>query len=913
MTEPAAERAWHSLDGAQALAALDATPAGLTGMEAARRLALHGPNAIPEGKRASLLAVFGRQFASPLIYLLVVAAFIAFAIGERGDAIVIGTILLANAIIGTFQEGRAEQSMLALRKLTALRTRALRDGEERDLAACDLVPGDVIVLAAGDAVPADARILEGSRLEAVEAVLTGESQPAPKRVEPAPAESILGDRWSMLHAGTHLSSGRARALAVATGLGTELGRIAALTRATEPPPTPLERRVASLGRVLVLIALAIFALVFAVGLLRGIPIAEIFMVAVSQLVSVVPEGLPVAMTVGLAAGMQRMARRRAIVRRLSAVESLGSTTVICSDKTGTLTRGENTAVALRLGERDLTVEGVGYDPAGRILDDGRPTTAAEDPSLAALLEAAILCNDAALVPPGDDDPRWRALGDPTEAALLTLARKGGLDPDALRALHPRTGELPFDAGARLMATAHAGPEGGRTVAKGAPEAVLPRCGAVRVGGERRALDDGARRALLAASDRMAAGGLRVLAIAEAGTLALDGAGFELLDGELTLLGLVGQADPPRPEAREAVARCRSAGIRAVMITGDHRATGLAVARSLGMVEGDGKALDGAELERLRDAELDRAVAVTSVFARVAPTQKLRIVEALQRNRQVVAMTGDGVNDAPALVRADVGVAMGRTGTEVAKEAAAIVVTDDNFATIVEAVAEGRVVYRNVRKALLLLLSTGLAEVLVLLSALLLGYPLPFPAVQILWNNVVTEGTITVNLGMEPAEGDEMQQPPIRPSVQLLGDGLLPRMAFMSATITLATFGYFAIGLWMGLPFDRVRTGTFTLLAVCEWFNLLNCRSERRSALRNPLHRNPWLLGGLLISIALQLAVVYWEPLGRAFRTVPLPPLDLAIVVAVGSLVLWTEELRKRISAVRLHRASPVHGTSTPAR
>ncbi|MGB8929839.1 MAG: HAD-IC family P-type ATPase, partial [Anaeromyxobacteraceae bacterium] len=389
--------------------------------------------------------------------------------------------------------------------------------------------------------------------------------------------------------------------------------------------------------------------------------------------------------------------------------------------------------------------------------------------------------------------------------------------------------------------------------------------------------------------------------------------FELLDGELTLLGLVGQADPPRPEAREAVARCRSAGIRAVMITGDHRATGLAVARSLGMVEGDGKALDGAELERLRDAELDRAVAVTSVFARVAPTQKLRIVEALQRNRQVVAMTGDGVNDAPALVRADVGVAMGRTGTEVAKEAAAIVVTDDNFATIVEAVAEGRVVYRNVRKALLLLLSTGLAEVLVLLSALLLGYPLPFPAVQILWNNVVTEGTITVNLGMEPAEGDEMQQPPIRPSVQLLGDGLLPRMAFMSATITLATFGYFAIGLWMGLPFDRVRTGTFTLLAVCEWFNLLNCRSERRSALRNPLHRNPWLLGGLLISIALQLAVVYWEPLGRAFRTVPLPPLDLAIVVAVGSLVLWTEELRKRISAVRLHRASPVHGTSTPAR
>jgi magnesium-transporting ATPase (P-type) len=911
MTEPTAETAWHALDAAQALAALDATPGGLTGAEAGRRLARHGPNSLPEGKRSSLLAVFARQFASPLIYLLVVAAVIAVSVGERGDAVVIGTILLANAVIGTFQEGRAERSMRALRKLTALRTRALRDGEERDLAASEVVPGDVLVLAAGDAVPADARILDGSRVEAVEAVLTGESQPAQKRAEPAPAASVLGDRWSMLHAGTHLSAGRARAVAVATGSGTELGRIAALTRATETPPTPLERRVARLGRVLVVLALVIFALVLAVGLLRGVPLAEIFMVAVSQLVSVVPEGLPVAMTVGLAAGMQRMAARRAIVRRLSAVESLGSTTVICSDKTGTLTRGENTAVAVRLDGRELTVEGVGYEPVGRLLDGDRPVAAAPDPSLRALLEAAALCNDAALVPPSADDARWRALGDPTEAALLSLARKGGIDPEELRRLHPRTGELPFDAGARLMATVHAGPGGGRTVVKGAPEALLPLCSSARAGHATRALDEGGRRALLAASDRMAAGALRVLAFAEGAPLAPDDLGLEALDGRLTLLGLVGQVDPPRPEAREAVARCRSAGIRPIMITGDHRATGLAVARALGMAGEEGRALDGAELEAMGAAELDRAVAGTSVFARVAPSQKLRIVEALQRRRQVVAMTGDGVNDAPALVRADVGVAMGRTGTEVAKEAAAIVVTDDNFATIVDAVAEGRVVYRNVRKALLLLLSTGLAEVLVLLSALLLGYPLPFPAVQILWNNVVTEGTITVNLGMEPAEGDEMQQPPIRPSVQLLGDGLLPRMALMSATITLVTFGYFAIGLAMGLPFERVRTGTFTLLAVCEWFNLLNCRSERRTALRNPLHRNPWLMAGLGLSVALQLAVIYWQPLGRAFRTVPLPPRDLAIVVAVGSLVLWAEELRKLVAG-RLHRTSPVQGTSAPA-
>jgi magnesium-transporting ATPase (P-type) len=906
--------AWHALDVAGVLVALDAGRGGLTTVEAARRLARHGPNSLPEEAPSSLLRVFARQFASPLIYLLVAAAVIAVAVGERGDAAVIAAVLVINAVVGTFQEGRAERSMRALRRLTALRTRALRDGEERDVEARDLVPGDLLLLAAGDAVPADARVLDGVRIEAVEAVLTGESQPVRKGEGPAPTEAELGDRTSMLHAGTHLAAGRARAVVVATGLSTELGKIAALTRATVTPPTPLERRVAQLGRILVVAALGVFAVVLAAGLLRGVPLAEIFMVAVSQLVSVVPEGLPVAMTVGLAAGMQRMAARGAIVRRLSAVESLGSTTVICSDKTGTLTRGENTAVALHVGARTLAVEGVGYAPDGRIVAGDIPLAAGDDAALRALLEAAVLCNDAALVPPGAEDPRWRALGDPTEAALLTLASKGGIDTDSLRKACPRTAEIPFDPGARLMATAHGGPGGGRTVVKGAPEAVLALCTRVRHDEGVLPLERPARDAILAASEGMARDALRVLAFADApGALPLDDEGFEALGGELTLVGLVGQLDPPRPEAAEAVALCRSAGIRPVMITGDHRATGLAVARTLGMADGDGRTLDGTELGRLGDAELDTVVRSVSVFARVAPSQKLRIVEALQRGGQVVAMTGDGVNDAPALVRADVGVAMGRTGTEVAKEAAAIVVTDDNFATIVEAVAEGRVVYRNLRKALLLLLSTGLAEVLILLSALFLGYPLPFPAVQILWNNVVTEGLITVNLGMEPAEGDEMERPPIRPSAHLLGDGLLRRMAVMTTAITAATFGYFVVGLGLGLPFDRVRTGTFTLLAVCEWYNLLNCRAEGRSAFRNPLHRNPWLAGGLGISVLLQVAVVYWAPLERAFHTVPLPATDLLVILAVGSLVLWVEELRKGLAAraERRRPASPLQ--STPPR
>jgi magnesium-transporting ATPase (P-type) len=888
-------RAWHALEPAQAMEALGTGADGLPAAEAARRLATHGANALPEPVPPSLARVFLRQFASPLIYLLAAAAAIAAAIGERGDAAVIGAVLLLNAVVGTFQEGRAERSMRSLRRLSALRTRVLRDGEPVEIEARELVPGDLLVLAAGDAVPADALLVEGSRVEAVEAVLTGESLPSPKRPGAVPGDALLGDRSGTLHAGTFLSSGRGRAVVVATGSATELGRIAALTRATVPPPTPLERRVAVLGHALVLLALAVFAAVLAVGWLRGIPLAEIFMVAVSQLVSVVPEGLPVAMTVGLAAGMQRMAARRAIVRRLAAVESLGCTTVICSDKTGTLTRGENTAVALRVAGRSLAATGVGYAPEGRIEDGEGPVTAAGDGALRALLEAALLCNDAALAPPSPEDPRWRALGDPTEAALLVLARKGGLDDGALRARHPRVGELPFDAGARLMATRHGGAGDGRILVKGAPEAVLALCAASGPPGPGRGVLDAARRAeILAAGDAMAADALRVLAFAEGPALPLDG-GFGPLAGKLAFLGLVGQVDPPRAEAREAVERCRAAGIRPVMVTGDHRATGLAVARALGMA-GSGRALDGAELERMGDPELDAAVDEVSVYARVAPAHKLRIVEALQRRGQVVAMTGDGVNDAPALVRADVGVAMGRTGTEVAKEAAAIVVTDDDFATIVAAVAEGRVVYRNLRKVLFLLLSTGLAEVVILLSALLLGYPLPFPAVMILWNNVVTEGFITVNLGMEPAEGDEMGHPPVAPDARLLGDGLLPRAAFVMAVISAVTFGWYAGELALGLPFDRVRTGTFTLLAVCEWFNLANARAERRSAFRNPLHRNPWLAGGLALSVALQLAVVYAPALQRAFHTVALPPVDLVLVVAAASVVLWAEELRKRLAA-----------------
>ncbi len=893
-----AGRPWHALEPGEALERLGSGARGLDDDEAGRRRARVGPNALPERGRRSLLRVFLGQFASPLIYLLLLAAAIALALGERTDAIVIVGVLLVNAVVGSVQEGRAEHSMAALRRLTGVRVRVLRGGEERTLDARELVPGDLLLLAAGDSVGADARLLDAAALRAVEASLTGESEPCGKGPAPVPADTPLADRRCMVYAGTHLVSGRGRAAVVATGTSTEIGRIALLTESAGVSRTPLERRVAQLGRVLALAAVVVFVLVLAVGLLRGLPAARILMVAISQLVSTVPEGLPVAMTVGLAVGMQRMAARRAVVRRLAAVEALGSTTVICTDKTGTLTRNEMavTEVVLPRGLRAL-VSGRGYAPEGRL--EG----SAAGRGLLALAEAASLCNDAELRAPTAPGASWQALGDPTEAALLTLAHRAGVDPAEARRRLPRLREIPFAAEHKMMATEHRGPDGPRVFLKGAPERILELCSHARHGEATVALDEAGRAALEAEAERMGRASLRVLAFAEApGARLEEEAGFEPLRGRAVVLGLVGQMDPPREEVAGAVRQCRAAGVRPVMVTGDHKATGLAVARLLGLAREGDLAVDGRELAALGDEELRRDLPRISVYARVQPEQKLRIVRAFQEAGEVVAMTGDGVNDAPALSRADVGVAMGIAGTEVAKEASEIVIADDNFATIVSAVEEGRIVYGNVRKALLLLLTTGLAEVAVLVLALAAGLPLPFAAVQILWNNVVTEGTITVNLAMEPGEGDEMGRPPIPRGEPLLARRDLPRMLLLSAVTVAATLGYFAWRLGQGASLASAQTGTFTLLAVCEWFNVLNCRSQAASALRLSLRRNPWLLGGLALSVALQAAVLYLAPLARMFHTVPLPPSELLVIGAIGSLVLWADELRKLAVRRRAGRA-----------
>ncbi|MEQ1807917.1 MAG: HAD-IC family P-type ATPase, partial [Burkholderiaceae bacterium] len=663
---PSETTPWHALDAATVVRQLASDAAsGLSAQAVALRSANHGPNALREARKRSAVRVFLRQFKSPLIYILFIAAVLSAAMGHAGDSGVILGVVIVNALVGAYQEGRAERSMAALRRLSALQVRVVRAGQEQPIPARELVPGDILLLSAGDAVGADARLLAAAALGAAEAALTGESLPVAKGLAALPEATGLADRRNMVFSGTYITAGRGRAVVTATGTHTEVGRIARLTETAEEPKTPLELRIAHFGRYLVGGSLLLFGAVMLLGVLRGLALAEVTMVAISQMVSMVPEGLPVAMTIALAVGMQRMAGRGAIIRRLSAVETLGSITVICSDKTGTLTRNQMTVSALWLPDgRCVDIDGVGYAPHGTLSAAG-VAIGSQDSAVAALLQAAVLCNDAELVAPlADEAAPWGVLGDPTEAALLVAATKAGIDVQALRRRMPRQSEIPFDPDLKMMATRHcdAGAPG-KVLIKGAPEAVLRLCAA-----------DGpvVVEAGRAAAEAMAGRALRVLAVAHVADDALRVADrFSAFSGRATLLGLIGQIDPPREEAKAAVAHCRAAGIRPLMVTGDHKLTGLAIARELGITRESesardaDRAVDGAELERMSDAELRDQLPHIAVFARVQPAQKLRIVQALQARGDVVAMTGDGVNDAPALARADVGVAMGISGTEVA--------------------------------------------------------------------------------------------------------------------------------------------------------------------------------------------------------------------------------------------------------
>ncbi|MBL8487668.1 MAG: HAD-IC family P-type ATPase, partial [Rhodocyclaceae bacterium] len=715
------ETSWHTESAAAAAQRLAVDPGrGLSEAEAADRLARHGANRLPSPPPKPAWRRFVDQIVQPLVLVLVASGAVTAALGEWVDASVIFGVVLVNAVIGMLQEGKAEAALAALARAVAAEATVLRDGEARRIDAAGIVPGDVVVLAAGDKVPADLRLLRARQLRIQEAALTGESLPADKDTAPLAPDTPLADRRNMAYAGTVVVAGQGAGLAVATGGASETGRISRLMAETPPIATPLTRRMEAFARWLVWVILAMAALSFTVGVLRGESAFSMFMAAVALAVGAIPEGLPAAMTITLAIGVARMARRRAIVRQLPAVETLGSTTVVCSDKTGTLTENAMTVRHLRAGNADYQVTGDGYAPEGDILFAGHP--APRNRAMLDVLVAGALCNDAGLRREGR---HWQISGDPTEAALLVAARKAGLDETTLRELFPRLDELPFDAERQRMATLHGSEAGPVAYVKGAVERILPACAAmIDTHGRERPLDATEAGQVEAAAVAMAAGGLRVLAIARSAAGLPERLEDALIDRGLVLLGLVGMMDPPRARAVAAVRTCHAAGIRVKMITGDHAGTALAVARQLGIAGASATALSGRELAALDDADLRSTALRVDVFARVEPEQKLRLVRALQADGEVVAMTGDGVNDAPALKQADIGIAMGRGGTEVAREAANLVLTDDNFATIEAAVEEGRAIYDNLVKFITWTLPTNFGEGLVILVAVLAGVTLP---------------------------------------------------------------------------------------------------------------------------------------------------------------------------------------------
>ena len=897
--------AWHAASMAEIVGRLATDPLrGLSADEAARRLALDGPNALEEPPPDPRWRIFLAQFRELVIWILVAAAVIAGAMGDWADTAAIVAIVLVNAVIGFLQEDRAQRALVALRRMSAPMARVVRDGALRSLPARDLVPGDRIEIEPGDHVPADARLVEAFALATQESALTGESMPVEKRVgEAQPVATPLGDRAALVHAGTIVAAGHGAGIVVATGMATELGRIADLLEHAPPEPTPLQVRLAALGRILIVVCLAVVGLIFVVELARGGGIgrlvetggfASLLLRSVSLAVAAVPEGLPAVVTLALALGLQRMVRRNALVRRLPSVETLGSVTVVCSDKTGTLTRNEMTVRDVVTAVRRYAVSGVGYEPHGEFrADDGRDPTS--DPDLRRLLDIAARCTTATVAPAADGGG-WQVTGDPTEGALLVAALKAGwLDSGSAA---PVVFEIPFDADRKRMSVVVREPDGGCLLAtKGAPEAVLPRCRAEQRDGGVAPLTGERRREIAAAAAGLADQALRVLAFAWR-----DLAPHEPLDGDpegierdLVFVGLAGMIDPPRDEAKAAVNRCRSAGIRPVMITGDHPATALAVGRELGLVAASARAVTGLEIDALDDGALDTVAADAAVYARVSPEHKLRIVRSLQRLGNVVAMTGDGINDAPAVKAADIGIAMGIAGTDVTREAADMVLTDDNFASIVAAVEEGRGIYDNIRKFIHYLLSCNAGEVLLMLVAAVAGWPAPLAAIQILWLNLVTDGLPALALGLEPPEDDIMRRPPRPPREPVIPwrSGLaIVAHGGLVAAVCLGAFW----GTWRGNParLDHARAVTFCVAAFAQLLFAIGCRSDRRTAVQLGLLGNPALLLAVALSALLQVAVVTLPPTQPVFEVAADPGAEWPLVVGLAVVPLAVIELEKLV-------------------
>lgn len=869
-----------SLQGVAGILKTDIS-AGLEEAEVRKRFEESGPNELKASARVSLWVLFFSQFKDILIQILLIATLLSAFMGHAIEAMAIAVIVLFAVILSFIQEYRAERAIEALRSMAAPTANVIRNGKEKKIPARELVPGDVILLKAGDKVPADARMVQSFNLQVEEAALTGESVPVEKRIDVLGAGEIsLGDRNNMVFSGTVVSYGRGRAVVTDTGMNTEFGKITGMLQEVETAKTPLQKNLDQVGKNLAKAAGVIVAIIVALGLFRGQPFLEMIIFGIALAVAVVPEALPAVVTISLAIGVQRMVKRHALIRRLPIVETLGCTTVICSDKTGTLTKDEMTIRKIFVSGQIYDVDGSGYDPTGSFSIKGNQIRPSQN--IIALLRAAILASDAYLI---KEDGRWEIKGDPTEGALIVAAAKAGLDKASLEKESPRINEIPFSSESKRMTTLCV--QGGEHVSysKGADEVILNHCVFYQKEGAVERLDGSLRSEFLNASAQMAKEALRVLAIAYKPNARINDA-----ENDMVFLGFVGMIDPPRPEAKVAVQNCRNSGIKPVMITGDHPLTAQAIARELGILQG-GRVVTGIELDKLSDAELERDVEGIDVYARVSPAHKLRVISAFQKRGHVVAMTGDGVNDAPALKKADVGIAMGITGTDVTKEVAAMTLTDDNFASIVAAVEEGRHIFGNIKKYLMYLISSNIGEIGLMAGASLLGMPIPLTAVQILYVNLATDGLPALALAVDPPESDLMRRKP-----RLQRSGIFTRPVVILMLIgglwsTIVNMGIFLWALKSGMALKEAMTLTFVSLILIQFFKAYSYRSDRQSVVHKPFS-NKWLNMAIVFQLVILALIIYLPFLHKPFGTFSLPLFDWGVAVVLSITVVPVLEITK---------------------
>lgn len=878
---------WYQLDTKEIFKELSTSEKGLTGEEVLARLTRYGPNKLTAAEKISRLKIIIHQFKSPLIYILLIAAVVTYFLQEYIDTGVIMAVVLLNAVIGYFQEFKAEESIRALKKLVVPKARVLRDGKEKEINSEELIPGDIVLLSSGSKVPADMRLINVIELRIDEALLTGESLPVEKRTTPVKEENLTpGDQVNMAFMGTVVVNGRAKGVIVETGQQTILGRIAKEIGEIAGLKTPLQNKLEKFARFIGIFVLGYSVLLFGVGVFAGNELSDMFMVAVATAISAIPEGLPVAVTIAMAIGISRMAGRNAIIRKLSAVETLGSTTVICSDKTGTLTKNEMTVRYIYDGQHTFELTGSGYEPVGEILHEQLPVKKSEMKNLVNALRAGLLCNESNIY---EEDDVYKVDGDPTEGALITSAIKAGLSPEEEEENYPQISVIPFESERGYMATLHSHKGKKFIFIKGAPEKVLEWC-------IQRKFDKRVNiKKISRVAYDLAKEGLRIIAFAyKEVSPDKESLSHDDIKKGLVFAGLQGMMDPPRDETAAAVQACANAGIRTIMITGDHAVTAVAVAKQVGISAGDDtKVITGKDLEEMDDELLEQSMD-TTVYARVAPEHKLRIVQHLVARNEVVAVTGDGVNDAPAMKAAHIGVAMGKKGTDVAKEAADMVVTDDNFASIFSAVEEGRVVYSNIRKVVLFLVSCGLGELLAISAAVIMGFPIPYIPAQILWLNLVTNGFQDVALAFEPGEEGIINKPPRPPGEGIMSRLVIQRTFLMGIIMAVGTMLVFITRLEDGVPIERARTAALTTMVFFQFYQALNCRSETQSIFRMSLLSNPFLLMSIIGAFFAQMAVLYVPTFQWIFRTVPLTIYEWAEIALVTVTILVAVEIDKLI-------------------